>query len=90
MDLTAIISLFIDIGLRIIPFLGTVVFLVFVLGIVKFIKSAGSEKEIKDSKNLIIWGIVGLLILVSIWGIISFTMGEFGFRGGVIIPQIHF
>ena len=90
MDLTAIISLFINLGLKIIPFLGTVAFLVFVLFIVKFIKSAGSEKEIKDSKNLIIWGIVGLLILVSIWGIISFTMGEFGFRGGVIIPQIRF
>ena len=89
-DLAGIIKIFTDIGLAIIPFLGAVAFLIFVWGVARFIKSAGSEKEIKESKNLLIWGVVGLLILVSIWGIMAFLQGEFGFgaNGGPFIPQI--
>lgn len=89
-DLTGIINLFTDIGLKIIPFLGAVAFLVFVWGVARFIKSAGSEKEVKDSKNLLIWGVIGLFLLVTIWGIISFMRNEFGFGSDVGIPQITF
>ncbi|OHB15396.1 MAG: hypothetical protein A2431_03895 [Candidatus Zambryskibacteria bacterium RIFOXYC1_FULL_39_10] len=88
--LKGIIEWFIDIGLVIIPFLGTVAFLVFVLGVARFIKASGNEKEVKDSKNLLIWGIIGLFVMVTIWGIIIFLKGEFGFTGGVGIPQIKF
>jgi flagellar biogenesis protein FliO len=92
MDLTDIINMFTDIGLKVIPFLGAVAFLVFVWGVARFIKSAGSEKEIKDSKNLLIWGIIGLFILVTIWGIMAFLQSEFGFGTGAtpVIPQIKF
>ena len=89
-DLTGIIQLFTDIGLVIIPFLGTVAFLVFVLGVARFIRAAGNEKEVKDSKNLLIWGIVGLFVMITIWGIISFLKSEFGFGGETLIPQIKF
>lgn len=89
-NLTEIIKLFTEIGLKVIPFLGMVAFLVFVLGVARFIKSAGNEKEIKDSKKLLIWGIVGLFVLVTIWGIISFLRSEFGFTGDIGIPQINF
>jgi heme/copper-type cytochrome/quinol oxidase subunit 2 len=88
-NLTEIIGLFTNIGLAIIPFLGAVAFLVFVWGVARFIRSAGSEKEIKDSKNLIIWGIIGLFVLITIWGIITFLRGEFGFNDKIGIPQIN-
>jgi hypothetical protein len=88
-NLTGIINIFTDIGLSLIPLLGAVAFLVFVWGVARFIKSSGSEKEIKDSKNLLIWGVVGLFILVTIWGIISFMKNEFGFGSDVGIPQIN-
>ena len=91
-NLTEIIGLFTSIGLSIIPFLGAVAFLVFVWGVARFIRSAGNEKEIKDSKNLLIWGVIGLFVLVTIWGIISFLQTEFGFDSGEkpFIPQIRF
>jgi len=88
--LKGLIEWLINIGLVVIPFLGTVAFLVFVLGVARFIKAAGNEKEIKDSKNLLIWGVIGLFVMVTIWGIITFFKGEFGFTGGVGIPQIKF
>lgn len=86
--LADIIGLFIAIGLKLIPFLAVVAFLVFVLGVARFIKSAGSEKELKDSKNLLIWGVIGLFVLVTIWGIISFLKSEFGFGPDSVIPQV--
>ncbi|MEK7634939.1 MAG: hypothetical protein AAB446_00695 [Patescibacteria group bacterium] len=91
MDLTGIINLFISLGLRIIPLLGAVAFLFFVWGVARFIKAAGSEKEVKDSKNIIIWGLIGLFVMMSVWGIISFMRSEFDFGDGSFgIPQIHF
>jgi hypothetical protein len=91
MDLAGIIKMFTNIGLKIIPLLGAIAFLVFAWGVARYIKSAGSEKEVKDSKNLLIWGVIGLFILIAIWGIIAFLQGEFGFGGGVFgIPQIRF
>jgi len=88
-DLGGVINMFTDIGLRIIPLLGAVAFLVFVWGIARFIKSSGNEKEIKDSKNLIIWGVIGLFVLVAIWGIVVFLRGEFGFNDTFGIPQVR-
>lgn len=91
-NLTDIIRLFTEIGSALIPFLGVVAFLMFVWGAARFIKSAGNEKEIKDSKNLLIWGVIGLFVLVTIWGVIYFLQGELNFREGKtpIIPQIRF
>ena len=87
-NLTDIIKLFTDITLAVIPLLGAVAFLVFIWGVARFIKSAGNQQEIKDSKNLLIWGVVGLFVLVTIWGLVSFLRTEFGFGGDVGIPQI--
>ena len=89
MSLTGIIEMFTDIGLTLVPFLGAVAFLAFVLGVARFIKSTSDGKEIEKSKNLLIWGIVGMFILITIWGVIAFLRGEFGFGEGTPgIPQI--
>lgn len=87
-DFKGVIELFTDIGLAIIPFIGTVAFLIFILGVARFIKSTGSDKEIKDSKNLLIWGVIGMFILVTIWGIITFLRSELGFNDKLGIPQV--
>lgn len=46
--------------------------LVFFWGLVKFISKAGDEGEVKKSKGLMLWGIVALFVMVSIWGIVYF------------------
>ena len=85
-----LINIFIDIFSTLIPFLAALAFFLFMLGVAKYIRSSGSEKDAKDSKNLLIWGIVGIFILVTIWGIISFMRSELGFGAGVVLPRISF
>ncbi len=89
MDLAGLIKMFTDMGLRVIPFIGSIAFLAFVWGIARFIKSSGSEAEMKKSKEFLIWGVIGIFVLATIWGIISFIRGEFGFSGTFGIPQIR-
>lgn len=88
--ISELITMFINIVSTLIPFMGALAFFVFLLGVARYIKSSGSEKDTKDSKNLLIWGVVGMFILVTIWGIISFIKSELGFGADVVIPQIKF
>ena len=87
-DLTSFIKLSTDLGLKAISLLGVIAFLIFVFGVAKFIRSTGDEKAVKDGKSILIWGVVALFVLFTVWGIVSFLQGEFGFGSDVGIPQV--
>lgn len=55
-----------------------VAFVVFVWGIVEFIKNADDVKGRDTGKRSIIWGIVGMVIMVSVYGIINVVAGTIG------------
>ncbi len=58
-----------------------VALLVFFWGLAMFIfKVGGDETAVKEGKTLMIWGIIALFVMVSIWGIIRFAQVEL-FRG---------
>lgn len=56
----------------IIGLLSGIAFLVFLWGLVKFIYRADSEEGRRAGKSQMVWGIIGLFVLLSIWGIVSF------------------
>ncbi len=68
------------------PILFGLALLYFLWGVYRFIKSAGDEKGRADAKLTILWGIVGLAVMVSIWGLVSIVTGTFG--APLIMPQI--
>jgi len=80
---------FSDIGLKLIPLIAIVAFLVFVLGVGRFIRSTGSETEVTKTKNILIWGVIALFILFCIWGIIAFLQGDIFGSIDIGIPQIR-
>lgn len=51
---------------------------VFFWGLAKFILNSGDEKAQTDGRRLMIWGVVALFIMSSIWGIITFLRSAFG------------
>jgi len=56
----------------VIKLLSVLAVAVFFWGIVKFILAAGNPEKLKAAKGLIIYGLIGIFVLVSFWGIIAF------------------
>lgn len=51
--------------------LFAVALVVFLWGIIEYIKGAGSSDSREQGTRHIIWGLVGLFIMVSVYGIIT-------------------
>jgi Type IV secretion system pilin len=58
-----------------IPLLLGIALLYFVWGVVQFVAAAGDEGARSEGKSKMIWGIVGLFVIVSVWGFVNF-LGE--------------
>jgi len=59
----------------------------FLYGLVGYIANAGSEEKRRESIKYIIGGIIGLFIMVSLWGIIDVLGSSFWVDIG--IPQLR-
>ncbi len=70
----------------VLPILFALALMYFLLGVIKFIRSAGDEKERAEAKRIIFSGLIGLAVMVSIWGLVAVVAGSFG--QGLILPQI--
>ncbi|MDO8569178.1 MAG: hypothetical protein Q7R89_00070 [bacterium] len=50
---------------------------VFFWGLARFIfRVGGDEKAVEGGKKLMIWGLLALFVMLSVWGIISFMQRE--------------
>lgn len=56
---------------RLIPFIIALAVLVFLYGVFKVITSGGDPEARKSAIGLIIWGVVGLFVMVSVWGLVN-------------------
>jgi hypothetical protein len=45
--------------------------LVFVWGLVVFIRNSDDEKKVAEGKRFMLWGLVALFVMVGVWGIIE-------------------
>ncbi len=66
----------------IIPLLISIAVLTLIWGIVKFVTSAGNEDKRSEGRDLMIYGIIGLFVMVSIWGLVNVLVSTFGLGGG--------
>ncbi len=53
-----------------IPIVGAIALLYFFWGLAKFILASGDEEERGKGKHIMIWGIVALFVIVSVWGLV--------------------
>jgi hypothetical protein len=57
-------------------------FLYFVYGIVKFLRLDAGDKTRKEAQDAILYGIIGMVIMFSVYGIIKFVLSVFGIPEG--------
>ncbi len=60
-------------------------FLFFLIGVLKYINGGGDEEKRREARNLIVYGIIGLFIIVSIWSLVYFLGSAIGIRPGGIV-----
>ena len=65
--------------------LSTIVTILFVLaiavfawGIVKMILAAGDPEKVKEARGIIIWGVIAIAVLASLFGLVTYLRTVFG------------
>lgn len=53
--------------------------LYFLWGIITYIKGGDNEKKHSEGRQMMIWGIIALFVMVSVWGLVSILTGTFQF-----------
>ena len=69
-----------------IPIAITIALLFFIWGLAMFILASGDEEKRKEGKQRMIWGVIALFIIVSVWGIVAFLANVFGVEGVRALP----
>jgi len=73
-----------------VPVIFALAFIVFIWGIfVYFIAGGSDEEKRKQGKSLMIWGLIGFFLMVSIWGLVNILVGSVGLEneGPADLPQ---
>ena len=72
------------------PIVVAIALLAFFWGIVKYIFSASDEAKKKEGQTLMIWGLVALFVMVSVWGLVRFIGNALGVQQGdtIQVPQV--
>ena len=63
-----------------VPVLFAIAFIVFLWGAFDtFILGANSEEVKEKGKNLMLWGLIGFFVMVSVWGLVNILTGTVSF-----------
>lgn len=78
-----------EIGQSIIPFLFSLAVVMFVWGTIKFfIIDVDEEAKREQGRQFMLWGIIALAVMVSVWGLVGVLTKTFGIDGS-LIPQVR-
>ena len=64
----------------VVPLIGALIFLVFIWGVVKyfFINNGGDADKLKEGRDFIFWGILGIVVFFSVWGFVNLLLSTLG------------
>jgi membrane protease YdiL (CAAX protease family) len=75
----------------IVPLFMVIAVAVFLWGIIRYITSAGDEEKQKASRGYIIYGLIGIFVMISFWGIIQVVATSFSIGtapGQITAPKL--
>ena len=66
-----------------IPVLVALALALFIWGLVVFIANSGSDNKRDEGKSRMVWGVIALFVIVSVWGIVEILQDLTGADGNV-------
>ena len=55
---------------KLVGLLFVVATVVFLWGVIQYVIAGGDEKKLEQSRSFIIYGLIGLFVMVAMWGIV--------------------
>ncbi|MBI2475972.1 MAG: hypothetical protein HYV67_01905 [Candidatus Taylorbacteria bacterium] len=79
----------IAIGSHVIPFLVGIGVFIVLFGIINYIRQGDNEEKRAEGRRFIIWGIISIFIMLSIWGLVNILVKSFELdKVGPTIPDL--
>jgi len=66
---------------RLIPLVIGIAVLLFLIGVLRFVTAGGDEEKREAARNMIIFGIIALFVMVCVWGFVRILKSSI-FGGG--------
>ena len=76
-DISSVIGRITNILNIFVPFLVGLAVLLIIYGIVGYISQAADEEKRKEAKNFVMWGIIAVFVMISIWGLVNILVNTF-------------
>lgn len=70
----------------VVPLLFSLAVVLFIWGIIQYFLNAENEEKRKKGKSFMLWGIIALFVMVSMWGLVGILTDTFGVK--TLIPQL--
>ena len=69
------------INVYLVPFLFAIAFIAFIWGVFTYFIAGGANEEQRDKgKQLVLWGVIGFVVMVSVWGLVNLVTNTLGFK----------
>ena len=63
----------------VVPVIFALAFLTFIWGMVNyFFFSGGDEAKREEGRTFVLWGLIGLVVLFSVWGLLNLLLSTLG------------
>jgi hypothetical protein len=72
-----------------VPLIFALAFLVFLWGVFQYFIVGGADEEKREQgRSLMIWGLIGFFVMVSVWGLVNLLVNTIGLdNGGPTLPS---
>lgn len=64
-----------------VPIIFALAFLIFIWGIFQYFIQGGHDEEKREKgRSLMVWGLIGFFVMVSVWGLVHLLLGTFNLQ----------
>lgn len=61
-----------------IPIMFGLAIIFFFWGLIQYIRSAGDPKAASEGKSIMIWGVIAIAVMISVYGLVAWLQGVVG------------
>jgi len=75
-DLDSLVEFFVDLINTAVPIIIALAVLYFIWGVFRYVIADDDETKAKG-KNTMLWGIIGIFVMISVWGLVNILRNTF-------------